>query len=95
MRRWLGLFVVFAAVALVAIALAPRLSSIESRFQNIQPGMSRAEVVRLMGEPFSANHDDSHMERPLVLEWQSNAGEQFFVIIGSDGVVTSKVIDRN
>ena len=58
MKRWLGLLTVLVAVALVVIVLAPRLRSLESRFQTIEPGMSCAEVVRLMGQPSYGFEDD-------------------------------------
>ena len=92
MKRWLGLFTVLAAVALVAITLAPRMSTLEDRFDAIHEGMSEAEVRRLMVKPphegFEAIND-----RGGTLLWISSKGDALLVVsFGADRLVSGKAV---
>lgn len=51
MKRWLALFALLGILTLGTVAIGPRVAGAERRFDSIQPGMSRAEVVALLGKP--------------------------------------------
>jgi hypothetical protein len=94
MKRWLGLLVVLAAGAILAIALAPRLWTAEMRFQTIRPGMSRADVIRIMGEPDEVFADRSNpIDTGEMLVWNVTNPKVLIVSIGSNGLVKTTSAD--
>lgn len=96
MKRWLGLLTVFFAAALVVFMVVQSRRTPETRFQAIEPGMSREAVIRLMGEP---DHDetktlldpsDVRFLPAYYLVWNSSDGGDLLVFISPDGIVTGK-----
>jgi hypothetical protein len=87
MKYWLTLVAAVVVVALVAIGVSTRFATKERRFERVHEGMSRDEVVRIMGPPEGRGIDE-----PPRLFWRGrDRGAAFLVVIfDEDGFVVEK-----
>jgi hypothetical protein len=61
MKYWLSLVAIVVVMVVVAIIVSTRFATVERRFQMVREGMSREEVLRIMGPPDGMGVSDRHL----------------------------------
>jgi hypothetical protein len=87
-KRWLGLLIVFGAMTVGAVFLSRTLPiEMERRFESVRPGMTRDEVISVMGSPYKTSTTD----QLYWVEWRKHDHDYFSVVLRKDGTVKRKV----
>jgi hypothetical protein len=95
MKRWLGLFAVLMLAGVAAWFVARQMESLESRFNRVEIGMSRAEVESIMGKGWShsdhepAFHGWSREEAGPIRLWFEGDATLFFLSSDYPGPIRS------